>query len=39
MEDFAAMPRRTQLFYIASEIYEGEDPCRPENLMLRGRRK
>lgn len=32
MEDFEAMERKTQLFYIASEIYEGEEPCRLDTL-------
>ena len=27
-EEFYSMPRPLQLFYIASEITEGEHPCR-----------
>lgn len=30
MEEFEKMPRRTKLFYIASELCENEDPCRIE---------
>lgn len=28
MEEFDAMPRKTQLFYIASENEESVNPCR-----------
>jgi len=28
MEDFAEMPRERQLFYIASELWEKDHPCR-----------
>lgn len=34
MEDFAAMPRERQLFYIASEKYVGEHPCRLDVLRF-----
>lgn len=30
------MPRETQLFYIASEIYEGEHPVRRDSVYLKG---
>lgn len=30
------MPRDRQLFYIASEIYEGEHPCRRDTIHMRG---
>lgn len=29
------MPRERQLFYIASEIVEGEDPCRNDTALLK----
>ena len=32
MEDFCDMDRRTQLLYIASEIMEGEEPCRSDHV-------
>lgn len=28
MEEFNSMPRKRQLFYIASELAEMEEPCR-----------
>ncbi len=34
MEDFCAMPRERQLFYIASELYEDERPCRLDVLKF-----
>ncbi|MCC8136262.1 MAG: hypothetical protein LUG91_00705 [Ruminococcus sp.] len=35
MEDFAEMPRERQLFYIASELEEGQHPCRLDGLFRR----
>ena len=39
MEEFEKMPKHTQIFYIASELYESENPCREEiklmNAMLK----
>nr|DAY43111.1 MAG TPA: hypothetical protein [Caudoviricetes sp.] len=34
MEEFNDMPRETQLFYIASELYEAEKPCVPPAVRL-----
>ena len=36
MEDFAVMPRTRQLFYIASELIESEDPCRLDTRQKGG---
>lgn len=36
MEDFEAMPRERQLFYIASENYEFEAPCRNDAIPRKG---
>lgn len=38
MEDFDAMPRKRKLFYIASELTEGSDPCR-RDIFIRGGKK
>nr|DAY05334.1 MAG TPA: hypothetical protein [Caudoviricetes sp.] len=35
MEEFDAMPKKTKLFYIASEQYEGEHPCRLDTIKLK----
>lgn len=35
MEDFANMPRERQLFYIASELYESEHPCRLDTIRFK----
>lgn len=35
-EEFYAMPRETQMFYIASESVEAESPCRLDTFRLRG---
>ncbi|MCD8150602.1 MAG: hypothetical protein LUE92_13800 [Clostridiales bacterium] len=38
MEEFDAMPRKRKLFYIASELTEGSDPCR-RDIFIRGGKK
>jgi len=35
MEEFDAMPRERQLFYIASEVYEIEHPCRLDTIPIK----
>nr|DAH48770.1 MAG TPA: hypothetical protein [Bacteriophage sp.] len=32
------MPRERQLFYIASELYEGEHPCRLDVVKIPARK-
>nr|DAH36886.1 MAG TPA: hypothetical protein [Caudoviricetes sp.] len=34
MEEFEKMPKRTKLFYIASELCELNDPCRIDTQIL-----
>jgi len=34
MEDFWKMPRERRLFYIASEVYENENPVRLDTLNI-----
>jgi hypothetical protein len=36
MEDFYAMPRRTQLLYIASELEEDRKPVRHDTVKFKG---
>jgi hypothetical protein len=36
MEEFYAMPRRTQLLYIASELEEDKNPVRYYRIMKGG---
>jgi len=36
MEVFEAMPRRRQLFYMASELVEEEEPLRRDVIQIKG---
>jgi hypothetical protein len=35
MEEFEAMPKKCKLYYIASEMYELDSPCRLDSISVK----